>query len=129
MKPTQISTEQTELFQNRLSNQLNPKHPLLQLSQIIPWESFEDSFGKHFKESLGQPPKPIRLMVGLLMLQHMEGLSDVQVVTKWVENPYWQAFCGYDYLQWELPVDDSSMTRWRKRLGEEEMEKILSCTI
>ncbi len=45
------------------------------------------------------------------------------------ENPYWQAFCGYDYLQWELPVDDSSMTRWRKRLGEEGMKKILSCTI
>jgi IS5 family transposase len=129
MLPKKISSEQTELFQNRLSNLLNPKHPLLQLSQMIPWESFEESFGTYFKEGPGQPPKPIRLMVGLLMLQHMEGLSDPQVVSKWVENPYWQAFCGYDYLQWEFPADDSSMTRWRKRLGEEGMEKILSSTI
>lgn len=129
MKPEEISTAQSELFQSRLSTQLNPKHPLLQVAKLIPWNTLEESFGAHFKEGPGQPPKPIRLMVGLLMLQHMEGLSDVQVVTKWVENPYWQSFCGYDFLQWEFPVDHSSMTRWRKRLGESGMEKILSCTI
>jgi len=129
MLPEKISHAQTELFQSRLSTQLNPQHPLLQLAKVIPWSFLEESFGSHFKEGPGQPPKPIRLMVGLLMLQHMEGLSDVQVVYKWVENPYWQAFCGYDFLQWELPVNHSSMTRWRKRLGEEGMEKILSSTI
>src|SRR5690349_23186552 len=36
------------------------------------------------------PLKPIRLMVGLLMLAHLGGLSDEQLVEKWVENPYWQ---------------------------------------
>ena len=63
------------------------------------------------------------------MLQHMGGLSDESVVEKWVENPYWQYFCGYDFLQWEVPIDPSSLTRWRKRIGEEGLEKILSATL
>lgn len=79
-----------------------------------------------YQAELGYPPKPIRLMVGLLMLQHMEGLSDEAVVAEWVENPYWQLFCGYDFLEWEMPINPSSLTRWRKRLG---MEEILKATI
>jgi len=44
-------------------------------------------------------------------------------------NTYWQYFCGHDYLQWDLPCDPSSLTRWRGRLGEEGVEKILGQTI
>jgi transposase, IS5 family len=59
----------------------------------------------------------------------MDGLSDEAVVAKWVENPYWQYFCGYDYLEWKFSLDASSLVRWRKRLGEDGMEKILFCTL
>lgn len=129
MKPAKIDTSQTELFRERLSNQLNPREPLFALAGQINWSVFEDSFGKEFTDGPGQPPKPIRLMVGLMMLQHMNGLSDEEVVNQWVQNPYWQYFCGFDYFQWKLPADGSSMTRWRKRIGQEGMEKILSETI
>lgn len=63
------------------------------------------------------------------MLQHMEGLSDEQIVNKWIENPYYQYFCGYDHFQWELPINPSSLTRWRQRIGEKGVEKILAATI
>ena len=129
MKPNKTDTSQSELFKSRLSNQLNPKGPLFILSQQINWSVFEKEFGSFYRAGPGQPPKPIRLMVGLMMLQHMHGLSDEQVVHQWVQNPYWQYFCGYDYLQWDLPIDPSSMTRWRKRLGIENLEKILAETI
>src|SRR5476649_1769693 len=129
MKPKKINTAQSELFKNRLSNQLNPKDPLFILSHQINWSFFEEEFGALYKDGSGQPPKPVRLMVGLMMLQHMNGLSDEQVVYQWVQNPYWQYFCGYDYLQWELPCDPTSMTRWRNRLGSENLEKILAQTI
>ncbi len=129
MKPNKTDTRQSELFKSRLSNQLNPKDPLFILSHQINWSVFEEEFGPLYKDGPGQPPKPIRLMVGLMMLQHMHGLSDEQVVHQWVQNPYWQYFCGYDYLQWELPSDPSSMTRWRHRLGLENLEKILAETI
>jgi len=129
MKPNKIDTSQSELFKSRLSTQLNPKDPLFILSHQINWSIFEKEFGAFYRAGPGQPPKPIRLMVGLMMLQHMHGLSDEQVVHQWVQNPYWQYFCGYDYLQWELPSDPSSMTRWRKRLRIENLEKILAETI
>ncbi len=129
MKPEKINTAQTELFKDRLSNQLNPKDPLFILAHQINWSFFEEEFGALYTNGAGQPPKPVRLMVGLMMLQHMHGLSDEQVVHQWVQNPYWQYFCGYDYLQWDLPSDPSSMTRWRNRLGVERLQKILAETI
>ena len=108
--PTKIDDRQGLLFKSRLSVQLNPKHPLYQLSQVIDWSEFERAFGKFYTTRVGHPPKPIRLMVGLLMLQHIEGLSDERVVELWCENPYWQFFCGFDYLQWEMPIHPSSLT-------------------
>lgn len=64
-----------------------------------------------------------------MMLQHMQGISDEEVVQLWIENPYWQIFCGYDFLQWEFPTDPSSLTRWRQRMGEEGLKKILAATV
>jgi transposase, IS5 family len=129
MKPNKIDTAQSNLFMNRLSNQLNPKDPLFIMASKVNWSFFEEAFSSHYSDGPGQPPKPVRLMIGLMLLQHMHGLSDEQVAHQWVQNPYWQYFCGYDYLQWALPCDPSSLTRWRIRLGEEGIEKILGQTI
>lgn len=88
MKPKRIDTAQSNLFMNRLSNLLNRKDPLFILVKQINWEVFEEEFGSHYKDGPGQPPLPIRLMVGLMMLQHMHGLSDEQVIHQWTQNPY-----------------------------------------
>ena len=55
--------------------------------------------------------------------------SDEDLVWTWVENPYWQHFCGETYFQHEPPIDPSSMTRWRQRVGEEGVEWLLTETI
>jgi hypothetical protein len=51
------------------------------------------------------------------------------VVARWAENPYWQHFTGRHFFEHELPWDPSSMTRWRKRLGEAGAEAMLKATI
>ena len=68
-------------------------------------------------------------MAGLLYLQHAHDASDEAVVATWLENPYWQYFCGETYLQTEMPMDPSSLSRWRKRIGEEGVELLLAVTI
>jgi len=68
-------------------------------------------------------------MVGLLYLKHAFNESDESVVARWVDNPYWQFFCGLCYMQHELPIDPSSLSRWRKRVGAERLEKLLEATI
>lgn len=129
MKPAIQNNNQILLFQSRLSNQLNPNHPLVQLSKLIDWKSFEEEFSELFVERIGQPAKPVRLIIGILMLQHMYGMSDENIVYRWVENSYWQYFCGYDYLQHKIPIHPTSLIRWRRRLGEKGLTRVLESTI
>ncbi len=68
-------------------------------------------------------------MAGLHLLKHVKGLSDEQVCAQWVENPYFQAFCGEEFFRHELPIDRSSMTRWRGRIEPEKLEVLLAETI
>ena len=129
MKPTKINHSQNLILKTRLSDDLNPNHDLVALSKHIDWAHFENKFSCFFSEKRGAPAKPIRLIVGLLMLEHMFNLSDEEVVRCWGENPYWQFFCGYDFLQWNPPINPSSLSKWRKRLGPKGMEIILAATV
>lgn len=128
MKPKQTNHEQGRLFDQRLSHQLNPKQELIQLSKEINWKAIEAIVDVYF-EKTGRKGLPTRLVIGILMLQQISGLSDEMVVSKWIENPYWQFFCGYDFLQWEFPMDPSTLVRWRCRIGKEGLEKIFAETI
>ena len=123
------TTPQDSLFRDRLENILNRRHELYRLANQIDWRIFEKRFGSLYAPNQGRPGIPIRLMVGLTYLHHAFGLSDEQAVSGWIENPYWQYFCGETYFQHELPIDPSSMTNWRKRIGEEGSELILKETI
>jgi IS5 family transposase len=104
-------------------------HELVKLSRLIHWEVFDDQWGKLFESDCGAPATQTRLIAGLQYLKHISGLSDEDVVNRWVENPYWQYFCGEQWFQHELPIDPSSMSRWRKRIGKQGCELLLKQTI
>ena len=117
-----------DLYRSRLDQILDHRHELFRLAGLIDWHRFDQEFGRFYRP-LGRPAKPTRLMVGLSYLQHTFNLSDEAVVQRWIENPYWQWFCGCEYFQHELPCDPSSLTRWRKRLGPDGLETLLAATI
>ena len=127
MKPrqSQAQNRQDNLFQARLDQQLNPQHPLFQLSQQIDWSYFEREFGPLYAEEVGRPGVPTRLLVGLHYLKHAYHESDESVVERWVENPYWQYFCGYEFFQHLLPCHPTSLVKWRGRIKAEGVEKML----
>lgn len=108
-----------------LARQLNLSHPLVQLAESIDWRSFEDRFGRVAKPSGGRPALPTRLMVGLHYLKTLYDESDESVVAKWVENPYWQHFCGEAVFQHEFPCHPTSLVKWRKQVGPEGIEQLL----
>ena len=122
-------TADSDLFRQELNNIINLRHPLVQLSQKIDWKSCESRFGDLYAAGVGRPGHPIRLMVGLQLLKHTCNVSDEEVVATWVENPYWQYFCGEQYFSHELPIDPSLMTGFRKRIGEAGCEFILGLTL
>ena len=93
MKP-KAATPQCELFGARLSELLNREHPLYVLAERMDWSQFDVAIDACYAEELGRPGVNTRLMVGLLYLKHAFDESDESVVARWVENPYWQFFCG-----------------------------------
>ena len=117
------------LFQIDLEQLIDMSHPLVRLGQYIDWESFERTLGGSYHPTHGAPGISTRLMVALHFLKYQSDLSDEDVVSLWVENPYWQHFSGERYFQHSMPIDPSSMSRWRKRLGEAGAEEMLRATI
>ncbi len=128
MKPKDTQNEQSDLFRARLDQILNREHPLFVLANQVDWSVFDEKFGTLYSER-GRPGKPTRLMVGLHYLKHAYDESDESVVARLLENGYWQYFCGFEYFIHQLPVDPTSMTRWRKRIGPKNMEQLLRETL
>src|SRR5215212_7633213 len=126
MRPKQPEAEpQEDLFRARLQNLVDPRHPLVRLAGLIDWGRFEAEFGTLYTDG-GRPGLPTRLMVGLHLLKHMDGLSDEAVCARYLDSPYAQLFCGETFFQHALPLDRSSMTRWRRRIGPERLELLLA---
>lgn len=123
------SFHQTNLFGTDLLLQLDPNDPLLKLSVVIPWAHFEEVFSVHYKEAVGAPSKPIRLMVGLLLLKQLENLSDEAVILQWKRNPYYQVFCGLKAFQQKLPCHSTELVHFRKRIGKAGFEQIFQMSI
>lgn len=126
---TKPKDPQAMLFTSRLEQILNDQHPLYRLANIIDWSEFDTTFGKLYNPDFGRPAKPTRLMVGLHYLKYTYNLSDEAVVEMWIENPYWQYFCGEQYFQHQFPIEPTSMTKWRNRIKDAGMEKLLEQTI
>jgi transposase, IS5 family len=126
---TSLPRHQTSLFGTDLLLQLDPKEPLLALSQAIPWLDLERELGRHYCPGVGRPGLPIRLLVGLLLLKQLEDLSDEKVVLAFKQNPYYQAFCGLTEFSRDLPCDSSELTHFRKRIGKEGMERLFQMSV
>lgn len=130
MKPRSRSdASQLDLFKAQFSQILNPDHPLLILAEKIDWKRFDLALADCFCPDFGAPALPTRLMVGLLYLKHAFNESDESLLERWVENPYWQAFCGFTTMQHELPIHPTSLVKWRQRAGAERLAELLQETI
>ena len=119
---------QLEIFKTVLTSFIHPEHELCLLAKKIDWKGLEDEFAPLYGK-VGRPSVPIRTIVGLLLLKQMYNLGDETVVERYLENPYWQHFCGEVYFQYKLPFDPSDFVHFRKRIGEEGMKKIFRQSI
>ena len=130
MKPRQSPAvdDQGHLFRMELAHLVDQEHPLVRLAGEVDWAQLDSTFGMNYSEK-GRPGIPTRLMVALHYLKYTFDLSDDAVVQAWVENPYWQYFSGSKFFEHELPIDPSSMTRWRARVGDAGAEELLKQTI
>jgi transposase, IS5 family len=121
----QRETGEQDLFRSRLDQIIDLQHALVRLARAIDWRFLEEKFGAVYTDKPGHPPLPTRLTAGLAILKHMQDLSDEALCEHWVENPYYQYFCGEEFFQHRLVFDRSSLTRWRQPMGEEKLIALL----
>jgi IS5 family transposase len=116
---------QKDLLRPALEDIIDLGHPLVRLARQIDWQFLDDRFVSVCSSGPGQPPLPTRLVAGLFILKHMHDLSDEVLCARWLENPYYQFFCGELSFCHKLPFDRSSLTHWRQRLGEEQLVALI----
>ncbi|MDR0349472.1 MAG: IS5/IS1182 family transposase, partial [Tannerella sp.] len=63
-----------------LEDSPDQRHPLYILAGKVDWEMFEGAFSPLYCPDNGAAAKPVRLMVGLLLLKHIRDLPDESVV-------------------------------------------------
>ena len=85
---------QKDLLRPALDQIIDMGHPLVRLAGEIDWEFLDKRFAAVCTAGAGQPPLPTRLVAGLFILKHMHDLSDEVLCARWLENPYYQFFCG-----------------------------------
>jgi len=119
---------QTSLFFS-FGSTLDQKHPIFVLANKIDWAVFDRAFEPLYCKDNGRPGKPIRLMVGLIMLKHIRNISDESVVEQWSENNYYQYFCGEQSFQCGAPCEASELVHFRHRIGEQGIELIFKESI
>jgi len=116
---------QTDLLRSRLDAIIDMNHALVKLARTVDWTFLAQRFGAVYEDTPGRPPLPTRLMAGLAILKHTYDLSDEVLCERWLENPYYQFFCGEEFFQHRLVFDRSSLTRWRQRMGEDKLQALL----
>ena len=104
-----------ELFP--FGGQLDAENRWLKIEPLIPWEEIESKYSKYFSD-IGRPASDCRLVIGIILLKHMTGLSDEGIIVLIKENPYMQVFCGFDQFETQSPLDSSTLSKARKRLGK-----------
>jgi IS5 family transposase len=110
-----------DLLRPALEDIIDLDHPLVRLARAIDWPFLDGRFASVCTSGPGQPPLPTRLVAGLFILKHLHDLSDEVLCARWLENPYYQFFCGELSFCHKLPFERSSLTHWRQRLGEEQL--------
>jgi len=101
---------------------LNPKNRWVVMAELMPWDElamvFVASPSAPTLNGQGRPTLDLRLVMGALLVQQIEGLSDERTLELINENVYVQFFCGLPGFQVTPLFDSSSMTHWRSWLGD-----------
>lgn len=119
---------QRDLFRPLLTDFIDPGHELVLLAKKVDWKDFEEAFGQFYSDT-GQPGMPIRFSVGCLMLKRLYNLGDETLAKAWQMNPYMQYFTGEAHFNHRFPCDPSDFSHFRKRIGEEGVEKIFAHSV
>ena len=128
MQGKHVYNPQSNLFKTELTTIISDKIDLVKLTHKIDWDEVQSFFGSYYSVQ-GRPSVPTRTMVGLLFLKSMFNVADEVLIPSWIQNPYWQFFCGEQYFRDTAPCDPSDLVHFRKRIGKTGTEFLLKLSV
>lgn len=100
-------------FNQPLGLRMNPDNRCVQLVDRVPWVIFQEKYAALFPSGTGNEAKPLRLVLGYLIIQNRFQYSDRELVEQLSENPYLQYFIGLPGYQVQAPFDASTLVWFR----------------
>lgn len=103
-----------------LKVEMDKNHLFAKIADNFNWDKVLGELKKFYCSNNGRPTVSTRLKVGLLIAKHLKKWSDVEVTEQLKENLYLQYLCDISPEDATRGViNDSSLTYFRKQIGEE----------
>ena len=106
-----------EEFETPFQKSLSPDNRWVTLSKVVPWDKFAGLYMSMMNISFGRPGVSPRVVLGALIIKHIENLDDRGVIAAIQENVYMQFFVGVKGFTVEPVFDPSLFVDIRKRIG------------
>ena len=124
--PSQLKIEE---FKTPFLKSLLADNRWVLLSKVVPWDKFASLYLKAMETGTGRPPISPRIVLGALIIKHIESLDDRGTIAIIQENPYMQYFLGLEEFDPNPVFDPSLFVEIRKRIGHEQFDQLNTALI
>ena len=111
-------------FKTEFESKLNPDNRWVKMSKIIDWDAFASIYAENLSSTMGAKAVDARVVIGALIIKHIERKDDRGTIEMIQENPYMQYFLGFDHFSLAPAFDPSLFVHIRKRLGSDSFDKM-----
>lgn len=111
-------------FKTEFESKLDPNNRWVKMAKILDWDKFSMIYGENFSATMGAKGINARVVIGALIIKHIETKDDRGTIDAIKENPYMQFFLGFDHFSSEPVFDPSLFVHIRKRLGNEDFDRM-----
>jgi transposase, IS5 family len=119
IKYTPASERNLALFRTPFEQSLDPGNRWVRMAEVVPWDEMAKVFFVHMSEDHGRASIDLRIVLGALLVKHIEGISDEDTIQYIQENIYAQYFVGLPSFQTRPVFSPTLFVEIRKRLGEQ----------
>ena len=125
VKYTSVKQISIEDFIQPFGGKLSKENRWVKLANLLPWDEMVSVYVKKMSRNMGRKAIDPRVAIGTLIIKHILRATDEDTIEFIKENPYLQYFLGYAEYRYEQPFTSSLFVSIRRRLGVEELQKLM----
>ncbi|MCB9298119.1 MAG: IS5 family transposase [Lewinellaceae bacterium] len=124
IKYTPASERSLSLFRTPFEQELDPNNRWVNMAAVVPWDEMAKVFFSSMSADQGRESIDLRIVLGALLVKHVEGISDEDTIQYIQENIYTQYFVGLPSFQTRPVFVPTLFVEIRKRLGKKGAQEL-----